>query len=420
MALKDDQKKRAPATTKPNPLEMLRTINGNPMLGYREAYDAGMSLSAWLEKNDPSEAYTGEASKMDAFQRVLAAGGIVTKSDPLRGIWASRWGDLASNKQHSGLRSLVPEFVARQWRMVQHGQPQMQQRSLYTSGDGIIGSWERPYADAASGRWDKLLAPQIPLSWLIAITTPISESEYRIYYLQEDTTEERQSRISEGANIPVMMLKGAEHVVNLLKYGGGLEATYEVMRRQRIDKMSMHIQRMAVRSEVDKVSQILGVMVNGDGNSGTGAIAHTQTGLHSGSSSGTLTLRAYLNFLMQFEGPYMCTGIIAQNQKALDVQLLDTGNANIPLAFLSGTFGSVTPVNQAQANTPIAWTADAPANKLVGFDGRLAIERVVEIGSTIAEVERYVRRQTEAIYMTETEGFGKMDKNSVRTLDINS
>lgn len=358
---------------------------------------------------------------MDAFSRILAAAGIRTASSPARGVWASMWGEFATNTTYpSGLRAMVPEFVSREWRKVQYGVPSPQQRSLYTEGEGIVGSWERPYADAMNGRWSKMLQPQIPLAWLIALTTPITGREYRTYYLQSDATNERFKRVLESTNIPTLKLVGAERVVNLHKYGGGIEATYETLRYQRIDKIALHIQQLAARAEAEKVSQILDIMVSGDGNSGTGAIAHTQTGLHSGSTAGTLTLTAYLNYLMQFESPYRATGIIGRNADVLKVMLLSTGSANIPLAFLAATFGSVRPVNQDMANLPIAWHSDAPASTLVAFDGNYAVERVVEIGSTITEVEKYVKQQVEGIYMTETEGYAKMDVNAVRTLDISS
>lgn len=423
MQNKDEKKRGGVTNVKANPRDLLRQINteSGALSLYRTAYENGRTVSHQLEIEDPSGNYTGRAAKMDAFTRALAGAGIVTKSDPYNGIWASRWIDITDSKHKefgTALRALAPEFVARTWRKVQFGG--RQRRDLYVAGEGAEGSWERPYADAASARWDTEIAPQIPLDWMVAITTPITSGEYRIYYLTENAADTRTARVAEGTNIPTMTLTGAEHVVNLLKYGGGIEATYEAIRRQRVDKMSMHLRRMAVRAEVDKVSQILGVMVNGDGNSGTGALAHTQTGLHSGSAGGTLTLEAWLAFLQKFEQPYRCTGVIGQNGSTLKLFLLDTGSANIPLAFLSGHLGSVVPVNQDMARTPVAWSSDAPASTLVGFDGTAAIERVVEIGSSISEVEKYVKKQTEAIYMTVVEGFGKLDKNSVRTLDISS
>jgi hypothetical protein len=58
--------------------------------------------------------------------------------------------------------------------------------------------------------------------------------------------------------------------------------------------------------------------------------------------------------------------------------------------------------------------------KIVGFDRRFAIERVSETGATIQEVERVITNQTQVVTMTEVEGYGKIDQNSTRILDVNA
>jgi hypothetical protein len=47
--------------------------------------------------------------------------------------------------------------------------------------------------------------------------------------------------------------------------------------------------------------------------------------------------------------------------------------------------GGVTPINQDFAGpVPLGWTSDAPANKIVGWDPRMTVERVFEIGADIS------------------------------------
>ena len=160
-------------TTKPRANDLLAQMGLNV---YRAAYEKGMSLSAYLEQEDPSPEYRDGT---DAFQRVLQAADIRIKSLPEYGVQASEFGEFSRTE---ATRALIPEWLLRTWREVQTGRP-FSTRAMYSTADGAAGSWERPYAEATSARTDQQVAPAIPLSELVAITTPINAAEYRAYYL---------------------------------------------------------------------------------------------------------------------------------------------------------------------------------------------------------------------------------------------
>lgn len=383
---------------------------------YRDAYKKGMSLSAFLEQEDPS---TGYNDGLDAFGRLLQVADIRVKSLPDYGVQASEFQEFNRDEQ---TRALIPEWMLRTWREVQNGRP-FSTRSLYNTGDGTPGSWERPYADAQSPRWDKLVAPAIPVSELVALTTPIDSDTYRAYYLQNDAVETGMTRVSEGAEVPRVKLVGGDHTINLYKYGRGLEATYEQLKRQRIDKLALHVRRMAVQSEVDKVGQIISVMVNGDGNSGTAPTTYNLTTLDSSAAAGTLSLKGWLAFKMKFANPYVITGALAQEAVALQMMLLNTGSANTPLVSVQqpSGLGAFTQINPGlKDSVALGWTADAPTMKIIGFDKRFAIERVVDIGATITEVEQFITRQVQVLVVTEAEGYAVIDKNAMGILNVNA
>ena len=65
-------------------------------------------------------------------------------------------------------------------------------------------------------------------------------------------------------------------------------------------------------------------------------------------------------------------------------------------------------------------TADAPALKLVSFQSDIAAERVVEVGGNVSEVERFIADQTQLLTVTEVEGYGVIDPNASRILNINA
>ena len=187
--------------------------------------------------------------------------------------------------------------------------------------------------------------------------------------------------------------------------------------------MALHIRRMAVQAEVDKVGQILSVMVNGDGNSGTTPSTFNLTALDSGASAGTLSLKGWLAFKMMFANPYTITGALAQEAVALQMLLLNTGSANTPLVNVQqpSGLGSFTQINPGlRDSVALGWTSDAPSLKIVGFDKRFAIERVVDIGATITEVEQFITRQTQVLVVTEAEGYAVIDKNAINILNVNA
>jgi hypothetical protein len=393
----------------------------NDMLGqmglnvYRAAYEKGMSLSAFLEQEDPSPEYRDGT---DAFQRVLQAADIRIKSLPEYGVQASEFGEFNRTEQ---TRALIPEWLLRTWREVQTGKP-FSTRAMYTTADGAAGSWERPYAEAVAARTDQQVSPAIPLSELVAITTPINAAEYRAYYLTNDETQTSMVRVAEGAEVPRVKLTGGTHTIDLLKYGRALEASYELLRRQRVDRLALTIRLMAVQAEVDKVASILDVMVNGDGNSNA-PTTHNLTTLDTAATAGTLTLKAWLAFKMQFANPYMMTGALARTDVALQMMLLNTGSANVPLVNVQtpGGLGAFTAINPSlRDSVALGWTSAAPALKIVGFDRRFAVERVVDVGATITEIEQFITRQVQVLVVTEAEGYAIIEKNAINILNVNA
>lgn len=391
--------------------DLIARLRDNPVEFISEGYRQGLNVSRWLEFNSPSE-----KGGLDAFDRCLEALDIRTHSDPAAGYWASNAGD-AFNPRDRARRVLLTEFFARQWRKVSFGQ----QRTVYLSDDYVPGTANRPYADAGQTRYSSRIAPAIPLSELVAVTTPITGPDYRTLYLTYDAEALRMFRVGESANIPIAEIAASPRTLQLHKYGRGLRASYEALRRMTVDLLALHIQWMAVQAEIDKVAAVIDVIVNGDGNANTGATNYNLTTLDSDATAGTLSLKGWLAFKLKWANPYMITTALMQEAVALQLALLNVGSANVPLASanLGGMVQSLTPINTTSDAVRYGWTSDAPANKIVAFDARISVERVTEIGSDISETARNIENQTEVITMTETEGYGILDANANKILTVN-
>lgn len=404
--------KRVIDSARTNPGDLLQQM-GTEM--YQAAYDRGISLSALLEMEAPS---TLEDRKqgLDTFNRILKYAEIRTASVPEIGVYASPFDDMFKK---SNLRALVPEFMIRTWRRAQMGQF-ISQRA-YGVDDYVPGSLLNAWSDVGAIRQERRLAPAIPLAGLIAQTTPVRGNAARTFYMTDDASQERMVRVEELAEVQRAQIKGGEHQIRLRKYGRAIEASYETLRSMPIDRVAWHLARLSIQSEIDKVAAVIDVIVNGDGNVNTGAQSYNLTALDPTTTAGNMTLTAYLAWKMKFANPYMLTSILTREDAALKLMLLNVGSANIPLVSLQGQLGigSFTPINQGLSEgTGLGWTADAPANVLVGFDSRTAVERFVEIGASLRETDRFITRQSEIMVVTEVEGYGIMDGGSARLLNL--
>lgn len=369
------------------------------------------TMSRALEFISPSE--QGEP---DAFTRLMRENNIITRTDPRAGFYAS---PATAFLQNAGTRALLMEFYARQWRSVAFADSQ--QRAVLLSTDATPGSWQRPYYEGAA-RWEQQVQPAIPLSELVGMTTPINGNLYRSLFLEYDATQLRKFRLGEATEIPISTIAAREHTITLKKYGRGLRASYEELRRLRIDKLAWFIRQAAIQSESDKVAAALTVLVSGDGNTDTAAAVHNLTTLDSAASAGTLTLKGWLAFKMKFVNPYFITTALMQEAVALQLATLNAGSANVPLANLNlgGMVQSLQPINTTSDGVRYGWTSNAAALTIVGFDRRFALEQLVEIGGNIDEMERFITNQTQVMTMTEVQGFATMDPSAALVLDVNA
>lgn len=398
--------------------ELYQSLNGNPMAVYKEAVQKGRTLSKHLEIQSPSENGDG----LDAFERLLQEAGIITHSDPAGGYWASKASEFVPRGEGTSpaKRMLLTEFFARNWRKVSF-RPR-QERAIYLSTDGVPGSWQRPYFDAQEARWSQDIAPAVPLSEIIARTEPIEGQDYRSFYLTYSAANVRMFRLGESAEIPIAKLQDSERTIQLKKYGRGLQASYELLNRMRVDKLALQIQRMAVQSEIDKVAAILSIIVNGDGNSGTSATNYNLTTLDTAAAAGTLTLKGWLSFRKKLANPYILTTALMQEAVALQLELLNTGSGNVPLVQIEGltAMGRLQTINLTADAVRYGWDSNAPSLKILGIDRRQALEQLTMIGGEVSEMERFIQSQTQLLTMTEWNGFAVMDPNAMISLDVNA
>lgn len=399
--------------TRPRAGDLLKRVNDGSL--YREAVRKTKSLSALLNDMLPDE------DGLDGFEQVARASGFVMTSDPEAGYYASNFGALMDSQE---ARGLIPEFVNRQVRKVKFGGTKRhpKTRAVTTADLEALGSMFRPYDEAPALRRQQVAA-SIPVGELVAINTPVQGDAYQAAYLTQPAAGTlRYVRIGEAAEIPRVTITLGSRSVRLHKYGRAIEVSYEVLRRATIDKVALWVQLAAVQTEVDRLTTIMDILINGDGNSGTAATEYNATAIDAGAAAGTLRLQTWLAYKLKWANPYMLTHVFLQEASGLALLMLALPSANVPLFSVQAQagFGGLTPMNNNLADgVRYGLTTEAPTLKIVGIDSRFALERVIEIGGDVSEVERFVMRQTQALTFTEVEGFMTVDQMATRVLDIN-
>jgi len=385
----------------------------------REAYSDGKNLSRYLETLDPSDKHPMGSG--DAFNRVLAARGIRTRSIPELGIAASTLEDVVNDER---AQYLATEIFARAYRKVIFGNGtgiggKTRAWAPIMSGEGVSGSAiNQPFYPPVT---DLLLRPAIPLSEVVGVTSGIRGTYFKPFFLED--VSQANSRVAEAAEIPAVKITTSERAVDLNKYGRRIDLTYESDRRIPVDLLSFYVERIAIAVEAEKLAKVIGVIVNGDGNSGTAATSYNLDTLNGTAGVGVFNLEGWLNWKMTWANPLMMTTVLGNSPQVLKTMLLDTGSANIPLVAGSGVIASqtVTPINQGLADgIRVGWTTDAPANTLVGFDKRLAIQRLFEIGSNIQETAKNVKSQINSLVLSEVEGYAVIDPKASKVLVMNA
>lgn len=350
---------------------------------YNQAIKEEITLSQLLERMDP----TNDGSKLTAFERQLKEHNIVTQTIASKGINASKVEAFYRTEES---RVLFPEFIATTLR-------------------------------------ESLVADSI-LPFLVGMETPIDSNSYRTIYLKNSAANKKatqRKRVTEASELPKSKIVTAENATKIYKYGNAIEASYEVIRRTRIDKIALQIKMIGQQASHDEVLDILDIIKDGDGNSNPATIYKNRT-LDAAATAGTLSQNALISFLLKFF-PYKCNTMVANETGLLQVLslLFPAATASQLVALLVGGMALPARVQMPQGlfaefvllYDPDVETVNAhPA--IYGIDKRYSIEKVTEIGSDIQEADKFIMNQTQVLTISENAGFCKIMPEASAILEI--
>jgi hypothetical protein len=352
------------------------TLNSLTSDLYREAHLKEMTLSMYLESQDP----TPNGGKLDAFERLMKEAQILTKNIPERNLFSSK---VEIFYRTDGNKVLFPEYVA---------------RTL------VQAMTEYPV-----------------FKYLVAARTPIDGNTYKASYLDLDDADNKKAtqmrRVTEAAELPTAKLKLGETAVNIYKYGRAIEASYEALRRMSIEIFNIHIQEIGVQAADNKIAEILTVIKDGDGNKNA-ATLYKAKDLDS-SFSAALTRDAWIKFLLKFY-PRACNTVVSNEDGLLQIlEVLYPASsvaAKMDELLASGLNVAVKLPQNLITNVTLLYSPhiEKIGGKvpIYGLNRESAIEEIFELGSSINEADRFIKNQTQIMTVSENSGFRKILKKS--------
>ena len=342
----------------------------------------GVSLSTYLNNKYANivEKFNGE---LDAFDIALLSKGIIVKDNMEFGIQSSSMMKFFTTDEN---KFLFPEFVIRQLRQIS-GMPSII-NDLVASTRVINGDAAKQVVLDLSG-------------------TPAGQKNKQAL---------KKRRIAEGANIPVATLKLGEIAIKIYKYGIGVKATYEVLRRTTVDMFRKQMELVSLQAGYDEVGAVVDVILNGDGNTNP-AVVYRATELNENATEGKLDEVTLVKFLVK-QAPFNYDTIVVDEEiytqictVLLDKNLTNAINPKVGFEFPQGLLNNLRVIYSED----LGLTSDGK-HQIIGLAKNYAIEKTVEAGSMINEVSKTIENQTQLAVMTENAGFNKIDSRASSVL----
>lgn len=320
-------------------------------------YGTGRSFTQVLEGLDPSENYRGtNLEGLDAYQRQLKRFGIRPS-----GADSSVVGKFF---QTSDASVLFPEYVSR---AIRYGM------------------------DEAS------FLPDV-----IAATTNIDSLDYRAMNLEMTSENAEMKPFNEGDTLEAADFKVSDRTIRLKKRGKLITTSYDVLRFQRLDVVSIALKRIGAQLAQSLMADAVDVLINGDGGKNKAGICYI--------GGDAYTYDDLVDFWNAF-APYELNTILAAPDVAGQILKMDEFRDAAAGLNFHGTGKLITPFG---ANL-IKSSHVTNSTMMIGLDKSCALE-MIKVGDIETDYGKLVDRQLEQIAITSITGFAKILPDAVKTL----
>lgn len=246
---------------------------------------------------------------------------------------------------------------------------------------------------------------------LVATETFINSHTYQSLAFTDVEADQQMKKMGEGATIPSTTITTADRAITLGKYGRMLEATYESLRLQRVNVVSIMLQRIGTRIALDESNAAIEVLIAGDGNTGS-PVVDTDAEV-----SGTLDYDELVRLFLAFPEGYQMTTAVANSTNLRTI--LNMAEFKDPQAGFNFQRTGVLPgpMGAEWKRWDSTNSTSFSTDRILAVDNRYALEQVTEQGVT-TESDKLIDRQFERTAITKWTGFAKLDYNATQCLDI--
>lgn len=218
----------------------------------------------------------------------------------------------------------------------------------------------------------------------------IQSTAYDVPYVKENEENEELRRVAEGAVIPESEITYGDRVVRLDKFGRGVIASYEVVRRMSVDMLRVHLRRIGESLGRNLDKRLAHVLVGGDA-SGADTAARVINTKSAGAWSyadlvagfNALTLEHYFTPTHMLANADTLAALL-ELAEIKDSALFDfakTGNLPTPLGV------KLTPM------------ADQPDGMITILDAGYAAQKLTE-QDLLVESDKLINQQWDRTYLT--------------------
>ena len=322
----------------------------------KSLYKADGGFSAQLERLDPSANYAGtEFAGLDAFQRQLKRFDIK--------VSGKNSDTIAKFFQTSDSAALFPEYVSR--------------------------------AVAQGAREESLLEE------IIASKTEIQSLDYRSITTELD--DELNDTIGEGELIPETKILLNEYLIRLVKRGRILSTSYEAIRFQRSDVVTVALGQIGAHIAKARMRDAVEILINGNANIPAAEVIST--------AGATLSYSDLLQLWSRFIDFDMNVMLASPDMMMAILSLVEFKDPASALNFQNS--GAITTPMGAK----LLKSAAVPAGTLIGIDRRFALEMVTSGGIQV-EYDKLIDTQLERAAVTSIYGFSKIFPDAVKVLSL--
>lgn len=254
-----------------------------------------------------------------------------------------------------------------------------------------------------------LLTSLVPMAVAQEVTINSHTAEHLT--MTESEADRQTVRTSEGARGSTVTVRTAERSVKLEKYQAQLDASYESLRLQRLNVVSLFLQRLGAQLAVDETDDLIQTAIDGDGNSGSG-VTDTDAEV-----SGTLDYDELIRLSLAFPKGYEFRLAIVNDTNLRTILNMDEFKNPLSGFTFQANGRMPSPLGAEWHRWTSTGSAAFDTDRILALDTRLALAQYTEQG-VLTESDRLIDRQFERTVVSKWTGFGKLDGAATQCLDI--